>query len=970
MAKKKKTPPKRRKRSPGGLTGVALILLAALLALGAAALPRGQGAEASQSPVVINEIMSGNASVCAPVNGQYYDWVELYNRSDAPQDISGWQLADSMDIRRAFALPSRVLQPGECLMIYAVGKNSALTGDVYAPFGLSADGETLYLLDASWQTVDSVAFPPLKRGFTYARDAESGAWAVSEEFTPGLKNTHENYLTVAEAELVEGAVTINELMANNKSTRPDADGDYSDWIELKNLTGAPVRLAGWALSDDVRDRRKWVFPDVSIDAGGYLLVCASGKDRSAGELHANFALKGSGETVYLYDAAGTLVSRVAYENLSGDISLSRLADGNWSRGISPSPGHENTEAGARLARGTEYKKLTANAAGVYINEVAVTGTGSGDWAELYNASDAVRNLSGCGLSDNASKPLKWTFPDGTNIAPGEYLLVSLGGDMKAAYTADFALSNGETLCLSDPSGALVDRVALFDQYSGITYGRASGYDQYRYFTTQTPGGANSGTSFERRADPVEFSVPGGAVQAGPITVSLSAEEGMGIYYTTDGSEPTSASSRYTQPITLNETTVLRAVAWRQDCLPSVSNAASYLFGVSHTVRIVSITGPADELTGADGVLSTGSKKPEVKVHVEMYEPDGEQLLSADCGLNISGMYSRVQFDQKSFKLIARSEYGDNRLRGSLFSNRPYTEYKSVVLRAGGQDNMQTRMRDSILTSLCADMGLMYQETEVTVVYINGKYWGHYNLRERINVQSIAQFMDWDDPQNVDFLEGKNGSAKRGSNATWKKMMSAVKSHGLESDENIAALRRYMDIENYLDYVAIEMYTCNQDLNNIRMYRNGRQDGVWRWIVYDLDLGYQVDQNSVSRWLTAGGVGSITEQDNTLFIALMKNEKMRDYFLTRMGELLATTFSTENVTRKIEERVRILQPEMEQHCARWGWKTSRWEKYVRHMANYAKNRPMKLIGYFQTTLKLNDEQMEHYFGEAIRKAQAE
>ena len=72
-------------------------------------------------------------------------------------------------------------------------------------------------------------------------------------------------------------------------------------------------------------------------------------------------------------------------------------------------------------------------------------------------------------------------------------------------------------------------------------------------------------------------------------ITASARAGS-LHYTTDGSEPTSASSRYTQPITLNETTVLRAVAWRQDCLPSVSNAASYLFGVSHTVRIVSITG--------------------------------------------------------------------------------------------------------------------------------------------------------------------------------------------------------------------------------------------------------------------------------------------------------------------------------------------------------------------------------------------
>ncbi len=304
-------------------------------------------------------------------------------------------------------------------------------------------------------------------------------------------------------------------------------------------------------------------------------------------------------------------------------------------------------------------------------------------------------------------------------------------------------------------------------------------------------------------------------------------------------------------------------------------------------------------------------------------------------------------------LKAKQVYGENRFNAALFEKRDYTEYKSFTMRASGQDNQQTHMRDSILTSLAEDTDVMYQETEVSVVYVNGLYWGIYNMRERVTPDSIAQFEGWDNPDDITLVEGDLSRmvSVQGSKQSYQQLIDQVAKTDFSRDENVEKLREYVDIENYLDYVAIQIYTANQDLNNVRMYCNTKADGKWRWVLCDLDLSYQVDRNSINSWLTPGGVGTITQQDNTLFIALMENAGIRDYFLTRMGELLATTFSTENVLQKIRERYDILLPEMEMHCQRWGWKLSTWQRYGNNMVNAAETRPAKLIGYFKETLNL-------------------
>lgn len=113
----------------------------------------------------------------------------------------------------------------------------------------------------------------------------------------------------------EGPV-INEFMASNGSNTPlgagellDADGDSSDWIELYNPTAKAVDLTGWYLTDDPENLTRWRFPSgTRVAANGYLVVFASGKDRTSGQLHTNFKLGAEGGYVALVESDGRTIA--------------------------------------------------------------------------------------------------------------------------------------------------------------------------------------------------------------------------------------------------------------------------------------------------------------------------------------------------------------------------------------------------------------------------------------------------------------------------------------------------------------------------------------------------------------------------------------------------------------------------------------------------------------------------------------
>ena len=974
------------KGRPRGIAAVALIGAAALL-LGLAATSLASPGDAPRALRLSEVVTSGAASALKS------DWIELENASDAPVELSGYAVYSLSRPSKLLALPSERMEPGERLVILCDGSDRArVDGELHAPFKLSAAGETVVLLGRDGAQADRVDVPSLGRGQAYCL-GDAGEWAVTDFATPGGANRVELDAggAAGEADVVPGTLEITEVMSRNETFFPDENGRFPDYVELHNATDAPVNLDGWKLSDDASRPDKWAFPAVTLPAGGYLAVHCSGASAKddPNHLHANFKLDRNGEELLLTDPDGTPTFRVRVPALPADEAYS-LTEAGWVTALPPTPGHPNDEAE------TEPDILRANERGVYISEVLTASDGSADWIELYNAGPVAADLSGCGLSDNAAHPRKWRFPSGTVLGPGEYLCVSADGVADApdgVLHAGFALSSkgGYSVTLSDPDGNIFDRLFVPAQQRDVSYGRASGLTEVGYFDAPTPGAANAGTLYRGRAPQPVYSERGGLFKTGDVvTVALSAPGDCRIYYTTDCTDPTPSSLLYTGPITITGTTILRARAYRDGCLPSQMDAHSYLFDVKNgggTVYVASMVSDPYNLTSEEaGILVKGpnatSEYPygergkganfwmdwEREAHVELFRPDGSSLLSQECGIMLHGTHSRSA-DQKPFKVIARSKYGSNRFSASIFSRRDYDEYQSFVLRTGSQDAKRTRMRDAVLQQLAVGAGLMYQEYEIGVLYLNGQYWGQYNLRERVNAESICQWEGWEgDEDALDLIRG-NDTVMQGSDATMQALIEWLKTHDLNSDEAYEAVDAAVDIDNFIAYMAIEMYTGNTDTLNMKRYRNPGRDGKWRWVLFDLDCGFDIDTDSVSRWLDPEGMGRGKNTDNRLFVACMRNARFREKFLMYLGERMATTFTADYVVGLIESFYHGVKSITPDHLARWGLDESDYREEMEYLVSYARTRPERMLYFLKTAenLRLTREEMERFFGDALALA---
>ena len=932
--------------------------------------------------VRITEIMASNRTAVSDENGRFPDWVELHNTSSEPVDITGWSLTDDMNRLVRFTFPEMSLQPGEYVLVYCDDDLKNTPGfPFHAPFKLSAQGEQILLFDAGGDIMESLTAPALSANQVY-RLTPDNQWEVSGEYTPGQPNTQEAFAMSAGV-TTGSSVRLNEIMAENISYA-GRNGVFDDWIELVNESDATIDLSGFALSDDPAKPLKWHFPEgTNIPGRGTLLIYASG--RSDTPLDASFRLNPEGEAVVFSDAEGRLLDKVDYGLLGADQSFSRSGD-SWTDSLAPTPGQANTRESAAAQ---DAILASANTVRVFLNEAAASARQQGsnkavnDWVELYNQSMKTVDLNGYGLSDDPDRPRKWRFPAGAKLEAGGYLRVYLNGQdkhdvSKAAYATNFrlSLSGRDTLVLAKPDGVILDRMPLLSQYGGVSYGRISGRDGFFYLETATPGAVNSQVAYEGRAGDVRFSTPGGWFSSGTVTLSLSANAGETIRYTLDCTEPTEFSQEYSGPIEISENTVVRARAFRAGYLPSLVDTQSYLFGEKHTLNVISLVAdPAGLFDTEKGLLSMGPKKLkypykganfwqnwERPAHVEYFGSDGKTILSQGAGLQLQGQYSRMQ-DQKAFKITARNAYGSASFNAPLFPNRNYTQYKSFILRNSGQDFNKTRFRDALLTSLAAATSVMYQDAQPVVVYLNGKYYGHYNMRERLHKYSIAQRMGWKDPDIIDIVKA-NDSVVQGSNKTFEQLMAYVKKNGVKTDEDLAYVEERIDLQNYLEYIALQTFTGNTDLLNVRRYRSKEGDGRWRWIFFDTDWAFVTDTDSFGRWLKPGGMGSGNKTDNSLFVALMKNKTVKARYLTLLGDLMANEWTTQKILEKSKTWQDTLYPEMPAQTKKWGGNEKSWLGAIKAFNNYAKERPKKLLGYIKKATGYSNDEMRVYFGEIM------
>ena len=147
--------------------------------------------------------------------------------------------------------------------------------------------------------------------------------------------------------LTAQTVVINEVMSSNSSTIKDEDNDYPDWIELYNKADTNISLNQYSLSDDPSDPNKWIFPNVELNSKSFLLVFASGKNKTSEQLHTNFKIKSGGERIWLRDPNGKLVDKIDSVNILSDISYGRNIDSisQWLFYENPTPDAPNSTVG-------------------------------------------------------------------------------------------------------------------------------------------------------------------------------------------------------------------------------------------------------------------------------------------------------------------------------------------------------------------------------------------------------------------------------------------------------------------------------------------------------------------------------------------------------------------------------------------------------------------------------------------------
>ena len=164
-------------------------------------------------------------------------------------------------------------------------------------------------------------------------------------------------------------IVVNELMTKNTATISDFEGEFEDWIELYNSGNTSINLEGFALSDDDDEPLKWLFPNVSIDAGAFLVLFASDKDTIVdGEIHTNFKLKAEGEPLLLSDASGDLIDLIEKQLLFENQSFGRIEDGeeDFNSFVISSPGASNEN------NSTEFEIEFSQDAGQYTDEFELT----------------------------------------------------------------------------------------------------------------------------------------------------------------------------------------------------------------------------------------------------------------------------------------------------------------------------------------------------------------------------------------------------------------------------------------------------------------------------------------------------------------------------------------------------------------------------------------------------------------------
>ena len=558
------------------------------------------------------------------------------------------------------------------------------------------------------------------------------------------------------------------------------------------------------------------------------------------------------------------------------------------------------------------------------------------WVELYNPTDAAINLKDYKISNKNKANKAWQLPNKT-VAAKSYVVIYCDKEGKEdnRLHADFRLESGKDGNLYLFKGSeVVDKLEAMAKMPApdVAYGRKTdGADEWGYQLTATPGKANCGEACNAKhilGAPV-FSQNGRVVKgSSTIKVELSlpedAPEGAVIRYTTNGSEPTISSTKYTSAINISSTKVIRAKVFCNGWLSPMSSSQSYIFHPrSMTVPIFSVQTNDKYLNDSKiGLFANNNSKEDKRLHdwrrpvnIEMFTAEGEESVFNQLSeTRIQGGQSRANA-LKSMVFYANKRFDPDhkQFQYEFFPDQKpgVKKFKSFSLRDGGNDFGDLYFRDLIIQrTMAKNVDLDWQAGHTAVLYINGEYMGMLNIRERSNEDNI--YSNYNGLEDLDLLEIAHEKVdnvdqfieelKEGTDDFYQ----AFKAFYSEKGHTLAEYEEWLDVNEYLNVIVMNFFYGNIDFpgNNLVFWRPNDDytetdlPKRFRVIVKDTDFGlglygrqnsyntikllYNPDSDSGSAW-------AFTEPATRLLKNMLENPDILKMFIDKccifMGDFM-------------------------------------------------------------------------------------
>lgn len=586
-----------------------------------------------------------------------------------------------------------------------------------------------------------------------------------------------------------------------------------------------------------------------------------------------------------------------------------------------------------------------------------------DWIELYNTTAAAVDLSGWYLSDSQTNNTKYQIPPGTTIPANGRLMVWCSGRGSTAppVHTSFKLTQcqADRAVLSDASGNIVDNFQFTDPtQTDHSWGRTTdGAGTWALFLTPTPNAANAGGGSYYVAKPT-MSVDAG-YHPGAVSVALAcATPGAAIRYTTDGSEPTATSTAYAAPINIAATSVLRARAFAPGLPASFIETNTYFIGVTHTVPILSCAGDDAEtlLNGNGGIEPVAS--------MEYFGADGVLRDEVVGDMNEHGQDSWA-YDQRGFDWVTRDQFGySSAIEYPIFRISDRDKYQRVIVKAAAGDNYEfgpgqpAHIRDAYVQSMSQMGNLRLDERsyEPCVLYINGQYWGVYDLREKVDDHDFTKYYYDQGEFDIQYIKTWGGTwSEYGgaqAQADWDALVAYIMGNDMGDQANFDYVDSQLNWKSLIDYFCLNSYVvCADWLNwNTGWWRGMNPDGdhkKWGYILWDEDATFghytnftgipdqspNADPCTVETLPDPGGQG----HTNILEKLINENEMVHDWYVNRYIDLGNTLFSCDFMLPYLDSLINNIAPEMAGQVARWGGSVADWQNNVQIMRDFIEAR---------------------------------